>query len=147
MINTSEPVHSFTIKDDDEDPSLMWKILMHPGTYIETIGMIFIVCIGVYCFKRFWIRPATLRCQHYSPVHSWHAIVDDDVEVAQMYRSRGMVEEPRRPCKNHDLHTEQEATRPKSPCKQPALLKGVPITGSLAPKAKIQGCNSTNSSL
>ena len=30
--NTSEPVHSFTIKDDDKDPSLIWTILMHPGT-------------------------------------------------------------------------------------------------------------------
>ena len=31
MINTSEPIHSFTIKDDDEDPSLIWIILKHPG--------------------------------------------------------------------------------------------------------------------
>ena len=53
MINASEPMHSFTIKDDDEDSSLIWTILKHPGTYIGTIGMIFIVCIGVYCFKRF----------------------------------------------------------------------------------------------
>ena len=59
MINASEPIHSFTIKDDDEDSSLIWTILKHPGTYIGTIGMIFAVCIGVYCFKRFWIRPAT----------------------------------------------------------------------------------------
>ena len=60
MINTSEPNHLFTIKDDDEDPSLKWTILTHPGTYIGTIDMIFAVCIGVYCFKRFWIRPAIL---------------------------------------------------------------------------------------
>ena len=26
MINTSEPVHSFTIKDDDKDPSFIWTI-------------------------------------------------------------------------------------------------------------------------
>ena len=31
MIDTSEPVNSFTIKDVDKDPSLMWTILMHPG--------------------------------------------------------------------------------------------------------------------
>ena len=63
MINTSEPVHSFTFnKDDDEDPSLIWTILTHPGTYIGNIGMIFTVCIGVYCFKRFWFRPTTPRC-------------------------------------------------------------------------------------
>ena len=61
MIDTSEPIHSFTIKDDDEDPSLIWTIVMHHGTYIGTIDMILSVCIGVYCFKRFWIRPATPR--------------------------------------------------------------------------------------
>ena len=48
VINTSEPIHSFTIKDDDKDPSLIWTIVMHPGTYIQTIGMVFAVCIGVY---------------------------------------------------------------------------------------------------
>ena len=90
MINTSEPVHSFTIKDDDEDPSLMGTILTHPGTYIGTIGTIFAVGTGVYCFKRFWFRPATHR---HKPLQ--HVIVDDDVEVASIYRHGGMVEEPR----------------------------------------------------
>ena len=62
MINTIEPVHSFTInKDDNKDQSLIWTISTHPGTYIWTIGMIFAVRIGVYCFKRFWFRPATPR--------------------------------------------------------------------------------------
>ena len=51
MINTSEPVHSFTIKDDGEDPSLIWTILMHPRTYIGTFATIFAVCTGVYFFK------------------------------------------------------------------------------------------------
>ena len=61
LINASEPIHSFTIKDDDEDSYLIWTILKHPRTYIGTIGMIFAVWIGVYCFKRFWIGPATSR--------------------------------------------------------------------------------------
>ena len=30
IINTSEPTHSFSIKDDDKDPSPIWTILMHP---------------------------------------------------------------------------------------------------------------------
>ena len=68
--NTSEPTQLCTMKDDDEDQSLIWTILMHPGTYIGTTGMIFAVFIGVYCFKRFWIRPATPRYQPYSPVSS-----------------------------------------------------------------------------
>ena len=53
VINASEPIYSLTITDDDEDSSLIWTILKHPGTYIGTIGMIFAVCIGVCCFKRF----------------------------------------------------------------------------------------------
>ena len=61
IINTSEPNHSFTIEDDDKEPSLIWKILTHPGTYIGTIGMLFAVSIGFYCFERLWIRPATPR--------------------------------------------------------------------------------------
>ena len=138
MINMSEPVHSFTITDDDKDPSLVWTILTHLWTYTWTIDMIFVVSIGVYCFKRFWFRPATPKCQPYSPVTLWHAILDDDVEVAPIYRSKGTVEEPRRPHKNYDLCIEWEATRLESHCKQPALSKGVPITRSLAPKAKIQ---------
>ena len=54
MINTSEPVHFFTFnKDDVKDQSLIWTILTHPGTCIGTIGMMFAVCISVYCFRRF----------------------------------------------------------------------------------------------
>ena len=68
MINNSEPIHLFTIKDN-EDPSLIWMIIKHPGTYMGTISMIFVLCIGVYCLK-LWIRPATHRCQPYSPVSS-----------------------------------------------------------------------------
>ena len=76
MINTSEPVNSFPIKDDYKDQSIIWTFLTHPGTYI---GIIFTVCIGVYSFKRFWIRPATPRFWPYSPVSLQHAIVDNDV--------------------------------------------------------------------
>ena len=91
MINANKSIHSFTIKDDD-DSSPIWTILKHHVMYIATIGMIFAVCLDVYCFKGFWIRPATLRHQPYSPVSLQHAIVDDDVEVATIYRCGGKVE-------------------------------------------------------
>ena len=147
MIDTSEPVHSFTFnKDDDKDQFLMWTILMHPGKYIGTIGMIFTVCIGVYCFKRFWFRPDTPRYWPYSPVLLWHAIVDENVEAAPIYRSGGTVEEPRRLHKNGVLHMKLEHSRVESHCEQPVLSKWVPITGSLAPKhwplkSKSRECN------
>ena len=66
-------------------------------------------------------------------------MVDDDVDVAPIYRCRGKVEKPIRPHKNHDLCIEQEAERLESHCKQPTLVKGVPVTGSLTPKAKLLG--------
>ena len=40
MINVHEPVPLLTIKDDEEDSSIIWTILKHPGTYIGTISMI-----------------------------------------------------------------------------------------------------------
>ena len=104
---SSESDHPFN-NDNDKDPSLTSTILTHLGN-IGTIGMIFDVSIGVYCFK-FWIRSASPR--HKPFLHSHHdAIVDDDVEVAPIYKCRGMVEEPRRPHKYHDLCIEQEAAR------------------------------------
>ena len=58
MIDTT-PIHTFN-KDDEENPSLIWTILKHPGTYIGTMGMKVTVCIAVYCFKKFRARPANL---------------------------------------------------------------------------------------
>ena len=51
--------------------------------------------------------------------------MDNDLEVAPIYRHGGMGEEPRRPHK------------PESHCKQPALSERAPIPGSLVPNAKI----------
>ena len=36
-----------------------------------------------------------------------YIIVDDDVEVAPIYRYDGRVKQPTRPCKHHGLHMEQ----------------------------------------
>ena len=109
MINTSEPIYPFNIKDN-EDPSLIWTFSKHPGTYRGAINMIFVLCIGVNGLE-FWIRPASPWCQSYSPVSLQHAIVDDDVEVAPIYRHRGKAEKPIRPHRNHDLYIEWEAER------------------------------------
>ena len=45
-----------------------------PGAYIGTIDIL-AVYIGIYCFKRFWTGPATLRHRPYSAVSSWHATI------------------------------------------------------------------------
>ena len=124
MIGLGEPILPFEInRDMEEGPCLTWKLLTHPGTYIGTIGVIFVVCIGIYCLKGFWCWSATPRYQPYSPVSLWHAVVDNTVEVAPIYRSRGMVEKPVRSCENNDLCMEWEAMKPESHCNQPVLSK------------------------
>ena len=142
MIGQKEPILPFKINSNTEEgPYLAWKLLTHTGTYIGTIGMILAICISVYCFRGFWLRPATLRHWPYSPISLWHGVVEYHVEAATIYRSKGMVEKPLRPHKNHALHIEQEATRPESPCKQPVLSKAVPATRSLATKPSEETIN------
>ena len=107
VIGQSEPILPFEINGDmNKGPSLTQKLLIHPGTYIGTIGMIVAICVGAYCFKRSLFRPATLRYWPYSPVSLKHAIVDDEVEAVPIYRGGGTVDKPVRPHKNHDLHME-----------------------------------------
>ena len=65
--------------------------------------------------------------------------MDDDVEVASIYRCEGKVLPPMRPCENHGLAIEHLPTWTESQCKQ--LLKSlvVPVQGSLENSSKIQG--------
>ena len=138
MIGQKEPILPFEINSNiEERPSLTWKVQTHPWTNIGTIGMI--LCLGVYCFRNFWFRPATPRHWPYSPLLLQHAVVDDDVEAAPIYRSAGTVQKPVRPHKNHALCIEWEATKPESHCKHPVLSKAVTKAKSLATETKIQG--------
>ena len=107
MIGQSEPVLPFELNSNkDEEPSLTWKLLKYPGTYMGIIGIISAICICIYFFKRLWFRPATQRHQPYSPVSLPHAIVDDDIEAAPIYRSVGTVEKPLSTHEYHVLYIE-----------------------------------------
>ena len=117
IINTSEPTPIHTIKDDNKNPSLIWTILMCPGTYTGTIGMIFLYV---------WVSVALKDCGSGLPSLGTDLIpqslgdmpeVDDEVKVAPIYRCGGMVQEPRSHPKNHDQHIEWQAAQPKSHCK------------------------------
>ena len=122
MIGHSESILPLEIKrDTEEEPSLTWKLQTHLWTYRVSTGIIFIVCIGIYCLKPSWFRPATIKPQPYSHVSWQHSMVDDNVEVTPIYRSRGKVEKSVRPHRNHDLCMELEVTRLESHCKQPVL--------------------------
>ena len=68
-----------------------------------------------------------------------YTIVDDNVEVAPIYRRNGKVFQPTRPCENHGLAIEHLPTRQESRCKQHLKSLVVPVQGSLAKLSKIQG--------
>ena len=52
-----------------------------------------------------------------------YTIVDDDVEVAPIYRCDGKVLPPTRPHENHGLATECTPTQMESQCKQQSKSK------------------------
>ena len=68
-----------------------------------------------------------------------YTIVDDNVEVAPIYRCDGKVPQPTRPRENHGLAIEHLPTWPESQCKQQSKSFAVPVPGSLDKSPKIQG--------
>ena len=68
-----------------------------------------------------------------------YTIVDDNVEVAPLYRCNGKAPQATRPCKNHGLAIECLPTWQESPCKQQLKSFAVPVQGSLDKSPKIQG--------
>ena len=144
MIDQGEPILPSEInRDTEEEPSLTWKLLTHPVTYIGTIGMVFIACMGVYCLKRFWCRHAIPKMSTLLPSLIMTCYCKCWCRDTPIDRGGGMVEKPIRPHENHDLQIECETTRPESHCKQPALSKAVPSARLLAfiPKSKEQNYN------
>ena len=68
-----------------------------------------------------------------------YTIVDDNVEVASVYRCDGKVTKPTRPHENHGLAIEHLPTRTESHGKLQSKSFAVPIQGSLGKSSKIQG--------
>ena len=68
-----------------------------------------------------------------------YTIVDDNVEVAPIYRCNGKAIQPTRPCKNHGLAIEHLLTWTESHSKLHLKSFAVPIQGSLGKSSKIQG--------
>ena len=68
-----------------------------------------------------------------------YTIVDDDVEVAPIYRCDGKDPKPMRPCENHGLAIEHLPTQMESQCKQQSKSLVVPVQGSLEKSSKMQG--------
>ena len=68
-----------------------------------------------------------------------YTIVDDNVEVAPIYRCNGKEPQPTRPCGNHGLTIEHLPIWLESQCKQQLKSLVVPVQGSLEKSSKIQG--------
>ena len=67
-----------------------------------------------------------------------YTIVDDNVEVAPIYRCNGKTPQPTRPHENHGLAIDHLPTQTESRCKQQSKSFAVPIQGSLDKSLKIQ---------
>ena len=136
--NSTMPIVPFNTKPSEDTDSL-WSVFTHPGIYISALGSIIPVGIGLFCCYFFWCRPARLACQPLQPGNMWYTIVDDNVEVAPVYRCDGMAPQPTRTCENHGLAIEHLPTWTESHCKQQSKSFAVPIQGSFSKSPKIQG--------
>ena len=67
-----------------------------------------------------------------------YTIVDDNVEVAPIYRCNGKATQPMRPCENHGLAIDHLPTWTESHGKLQSKSFVVPIQGSLGKSSKIQ---------
>ena len=92
--------------EPSEDTDSLWSVFTHPGIYISVLGLMIPVGIGLYCCYFFWCQPARLACKPLQPGNTRYTIVDDNVEVAPIYRCDGKAPQPTRPCKNHGLAIE-----------------------------------------
>ena len=129
--------------DKDKEPTehidSIWTLFSHPGMYVTAIGLLILAGLGLFCSYFFWCQPARLVCQPLQPGNMQYTIVDDDVEVAPIYRCDGKDPQPTRPCENHSLAIEHLPTWLESQCKQQSKSLVVPVQGSLEKTSKIQG--------
>ena len=112
--------------------------------YITAIGSLIPAGLGLFCCYFFWCWPARLVCQPLQPSNKQYTTVDDDVEVAPIYRFDGKDPQPTRPHKNHGLALEHLHTWPGSQCKQQSKSLVVPVQRSLEKPSKIQGTYNNN---
>ena len=83
--------------EPSEDTDSLWSVFTHPGIYISALGSIIPVGVGLFCCYFFWCQPARLACQPLQSGNMQYTIVDDNVEVAPIYRCNGKATKPTRP--------------------------------------------------
>ena len=136
---TQHIIHFDTTDESTEDTDLIWTLFLHTGLYIYSYMLTYTSRIGnIFCYF-FWCQPARLAHQPLQPGNMQYTIVDDDVEVAPIYRCDGKVLSPTRPPENHGLAIEDLPTWMESWYKQQSKSLVVPVWGSLENSSKIQG--------
>ena len=114
-----------------EDTNTLWNLFTHPGIYVSALGSLIPVRIGLFCCYFFWCQPTRLACQPLQSGNMQYTIVDDNVEVAPIYRCKGKATKPTRPCKNHVLAIECLPKQSESHHKLQLKSFAVPTQGSL----------------
>ena len=135
LLNSSLHLTPFNTKPSEDTDSL-WSVFTHPGIYVSALGSLIPVGIRLFCCYFFWCQPARLVCQPLQSGNMHYTIVDDNVEVAPIYRCDSKAT---RPCKNHGLAMEHLPTQSESHSKLQLKSFAVPVQGSLGKLSKIQG--------
>ena len=115
MLNNTQPTMPFAMDDEStEHTDSIWTLFSHTGMYITAKGLFIPVGLGLFCCYFLWCWPAKLVHQPLQPYNMQYTIVDDDVEVAPIYRHDGKVSQPTRPHENHGLAIEHLPTQTES---------------------------------
>ena len=109
LLNSSLHLMPFNTKPS-EDMDTLWNLFTHPGIYVSALGSLIPVGIGLFCCYFFCCRPTRLACQPLQPGNMQYTIVDDNVEVAPIYRCEGKAIKPTGPHENHGLAIEHLPT-------------------------------------
>ena len=123
--------------EPSEDMGTLLSLFTHPGIYISALGLLIPVGIVLFCCYFFWCQPARLACRPLQPGDTQYTIVDYNVEVAPIYRSKGKATKPTRPHGIHCLDIEHLPTQSESCHKLQLTSFAVPTQGSLGKSSKI----------
>ena len=138
LLNSTMQIVPFNRESSGNTDSI-WTLCAHLRIYVSAIGSLIQVGIGLFCCYFFCCQPARLVHQPLQPGNMQYTIVDDNVEVAPIYRCNDKAPQPTRPCKNHGLAIEHLPTWTESRCKQQSKSFAVPVQGSLDKPPQIQG--------
>ena len=138
LLNSFLQLTPFNMKPS-EDTNTLWNLFTHPGIYVSALGSLIPVGIGLFSCYFFWCWPARSACRPLQSGNTWYTIVDDNVEVASIYRCKGKATKPTRPHENHGLVIEHLPTQLESHHKLQLKSFAVPTQGSLGKSSKIQG--------